>query len=400
MRSDINKVGFVTQRTYFQAKGRFFDPAKFKSVHIRMTTRSLGLKHTPDLSTYNPKTASNHRTLILELYGWKSYEVADRKALEEQALLLADKQTDSEDILFSLLEHCWRNKIAVPAYSEFVDIISHAFIEFEETMRERIESTMTYQQKMALLSFIDSAEMKSQFSEIKRINQSKRQRKLNYNAELLKRFKDLFFIILPLLDNLNLTPEAVKHLAEQVHKSTLSQIRNIKDVNNQCLLLAAFVQDQFFLRQDYAIDAFIAIIRAIANRAKNHDRSLKSKDEKELQEANKSVLNSSKNSTQILKLIIEVSNDPAISLAEKNEKVLHLAESYFASEEPDLMAKIGRLETSLQSYDLNINFYQFLFEKSDSLQRSLSPLLRLLLTFDENNSQAPLNKPPRSKLSR
>ncbi len=385
MRSDINKVGFLTQRAYFQAKGRFFNSSKFKPVHIRMAERSLGIKNSIDISKYNPKTASHHRAIILEAYGWKPYTPSDRKALEQHALLLADKQKDSELILFSLLDHCWKNKTEVPGYNEFVDVISNAFIEFEETMRERVVSNITDEQKTALISLIDSPDIASQFSEIKRINQSTTQRKLNYNAEILKRFKEVFFIIKPLLDEINLTSEAVKHLSEQVHKSTLNQTRKIKDINKKCLLLAAFVQDQYYLRQDYAVDAFIKTIRGIVNQAKKHNRSLKEKDEKELYTANKSVVNSAKTSTQILKLIFDLSRDPDINLAEKNEKVLHLAESYFESEEPDLIGHIGRLETSLKNYDLSINFYQFLFEKSNSLQRSFSPIIKIL-TFDEKNS--------------
>lgn len=385
MRSDVNKVGFLTQRAYFQAKGRFFSPSKFKPAHIRMATRSLGIKRSVNLNDYNPKTASHHRGIILELYGWKPYEPGDRTALEQHALLLADKQKDSESILFSLLDFCWKNKTEVPGYNEFVDIISKAFIAFEDTMRERVASNVTNEQMLALISLIENTEITNQFSEIKRINQATTQHKLNYNANVLKHFKEVFFVILPLLDSLSLTSEAIKHLSEQVHKSTLSQLRGIKDVNKKCLMLAAFVQDQYFLRQDYAVDAFLKFIRGLLNQAKKHDESLKRKDEKDLHEANQSILNSAKNSTQILKLILNVSKDPNINLAEKNEKVLYLAESYFMAEDPDLMSHIGRLESNIDNFDLNINLHQFLFKESHKLQRLFSPIIRLL-EFDALNS--------------
>lgn len=389
MRSDVNKVGFVVQKAYFQAKGRFFNPAKFKPIHIKMATRALGLKKAVDISTYNPKTASQHRSIILKMYNWKPYKPSDRKRLEEHALLLADKKKEGKAILHSLFCYCWANKIEIPGYAELAQIVNYSFIEFEKSMKECIAKNITKEQKTALLAFIDNPEIISQFQAIKRINQSTSTLKLNYNADLLNLFQETFFTVEPLLDKLDLSIEALKYFSEQVHKLKIRQIRNIKDVNKRCLLLVAFVQDQLFLRDDYAVDALTKTMRSVANQGKKHNRSLKEKDEKELQEANKSVLNSAKNSKHILKLIIDISKDTEISLFEKNEKILHLAESYFEAENPGLMDYIGRLETSLNNYDLNTHFYQFLSGKSQSLQRAYLPLIRLL-TFDEENSNIAL----------
>ena len=385
MRSDVNKVGFLTQRAYFQAKGRFFNASKFKKEHIQMAIKSLGLKGSIDISTYNPKTASQHKSIILGLYGWRSYKPNDRKILEQQALLLADKQKDSETNLFSLLDYCWKNRIEIPSYNEFTDIISKAYIDFEDTLKKCVSSNITNDQIVSLISIIDNPDIASQFSEIKKINQSTTQRKLNGDAELLIYFKEVFFKIKPLIDELKLTPEAIKHLSGQVHKSTLSQIRAIKDCNKQCLLLSAFVQDQYFLRQDYAVDAFIKSIRSIVNQAKKHNRSLKDKDEKDLNEANKFIIRSKKNLYQVVKLIHDISKNTDISSSERLEKISNLTESFLVSEDPNISDYTGRLETSLENYDLSINLYDFLFKHSSTLQKYFSPIIRNL-EFDDKNS--------------
>jgi len=389
LKTPENKVGFLLQRAYFQAKGRFFATNRFKSIDKRAAEKSIGLTVPCDLANYSRKSASRHKKLILESYKWQAFSDSDIDALKEHAMLHVDKQASSEDILFALLDFCWRNKTEIPGYNQLVEIVSSSYSDYEAIILERVSSNITEEQKSALLSLLNEPSVVKRFSDIKKIDQSTSQKKLNQNAKLLSLFRDIFITIKPLLDELHLTADAVKHFSDWIYKSNISQINQLKNTTELFLHLAAFVKDQFFLRQDYSVDAFLKIMRGTVNRAKGYNRKEKEKTEKELQESSQSVLDSAKNSHQILKLIIEISTNKSFTLSERNQKVVHLAESFFEAENPNLVSDFKRIETNIQNNSLKLNFYQYLFAQSDSLQKSLSPFVRTLL-FDNTNSNKKL----------
>lgn len=389
-KSPENKVGYLLQRAYFQAKGRFFNVELFRSIDKKDIERSQGIPSC-DLSQYKPQTASHHKKLILDSYGWKPYTDSERQALKAQALLLVDVNLSSENVLFKLLDHCWEYKIEIPSYLEFAGIVSESFNRYRQTVLERVEQHMTQDQMAALLSLLDSPDVGLGLTRIKRIDQAHTQRVLNFNADLLILFRDTFLSVKSLLDRVQLTPQAVQHFADWIYKATITQIRQLRNTTASCLHLASFVQDQFFLRQDYAVDAFLKVMRAMGNKARGYDRKQKEKIEQSLAEASQSVLNAAKSSQQILKLIIDIAKNPTFSLAERNEKVIHLAESFFEAENPSLVAHMQRVENNIANNDLKINFHRHLFENAHSLQKALSPLIRVLM-FDEKNSNPALIK--------
>lgn len=385
LRKNENKVGLLLQRAYFQAKGRFFNPSRYRPKDKRAAERALGLNQPCDLSKYSPKSQSHHKKLILDLYKWKPYTHHDKLALKSHALLHVDKQTSSEDILFSLLDFCWRNKTEIPSYRQLAEIISDSFLRYEFAILKKLNASITQEQTEILRSFLDTPYFVSSFSEMKRINQEVSQRRLNRSTEILAFFRDTFKMIEPLLMDLQLTPEAVKHFSDWVYKSNLSQIKQLKNESERFLRLIAFIQDQFFLRQDYAVDAFLKVMRGAANKARGFDKLEKEKEQDRLQEANKSVLSSAKSSQQILKLVIEISKNTAFTLSERNQKIRHLAESFFEAENPELHSHFQRIETNLHNNALRVNFHQHLFARSNQLQKSLSPIIQELL-FDKHNS--------------
>ena len=256
-------------------------------------------------------------------------------------------------------------------------------------MLARLEENITEEQKSVLLYLLNEQTIVRRFSDLKKIDQSTSQKKLNQNAKLLELFRDVFLTIKPLIEKLHLSQDAIRYFSDWIYKSDISQIKQLANSSKLCLRLAAFVKDQFYLRQDYSVDAFLKIMRGTINRAKGYDRSEKEKLENDNQKANESVLDSAKNSHQIIKLIIEISTNPSFTLSEKNQKVIHLAESFFETEDPSLVSNFQRMEENIKNNSLKINFHQYLFAQSDSLQKSLSPFIRNLM-FDTKNSNRPL----------
>lgn len=389
LRSDINKVGYLMQRAYFQAKGRFFEDSKFKPRDQRFAEKALGIKIPVELAGYSAKSGAQHKKQILKSYKWKAYSNNDREELAAHALLHVDKRKSSEDVLFALLDFCWASKTEIPSYNQFSKIVTDSFNQYESTILQRAKASLDERKKETLLSLLTDPENAIRFSSLKKIDQAHTQKSLKKNAEILGFFRDIFFQIEPLLKDLSLTDEATNYFADWVYKSSITQIKQLRDPVKQCLHLAAFVQDQFYLRQDYAIDAFLKVIRSTINSAKGYDRKQKELIEKEELLASQSVMNSAKSSKQVLKLALDISQDHSITFSQRNEQVINLIESYFEAEDPDLIEHFSRMESGLTHRQLKYSYYQHLFKSHLSLQRSLGPML-CALVFDRKNSDKQL----------
>lgn len=390
-RTPENRLGFIVQRAYFQAKGRFFDIKKFQQKDIKHAKKELGLKGSLDLSLYSYKSAERHKALILEAYGWKPYTEITRLELEQHSLLLVDKQKRSEDVLFGLLAFCWKNRTEIPSYAELSDIVSRSYTDYESSILIKVKKLMTESQKTSLLNLLDNPPFSQRFGDLKRIDQSDNEKSLVKNAETLEYFRDLFFEIQPIIEGLNATEEATQYFSDWVYSSDVSQIKQLRNSDKKCLHLAAFVRDQFFKRQDFAVDAIIKKIRSTVNKANGEQR----KHNEQLNEDNlivhQSVTNTAKTTRAILNQILVISKNESISPSQCKEQIVHLVEAYFESENPDLTERIQRSEVEIQKGRNHHKYYYSIFNKYLGLQKSLGPLVRAL-TFDESSSDENLLK--------
>lgn len=389
LRSKENKVGFLVQRAYFQSKGRFFKTEQFKASDIKEAERSLGFRSPCDIAKYNEKTAAVHRQIIRAQHGWRPFDAEARANLAELALIHSKEQLDMEDALFSLLEYCWRNKIEIPGYNILENIVVDAFDKFIQKALDDLNEHITEKQRTVLLSFIEHPDIAKNLSKIKRVNQGIDQTSLIENARILEIFCDAFFEILPLIDKLSLSNQAIKELSKWIYNSDLAQIRRLKNVPLLLLRLLAFIKDQLCLRQDYAIDAIMKKLRTTVNKARGHDRKERESLEDELREARKSVLYSAKNANGVIRMIGKISKDNTLPLSERNEKVINLVDNYFEAVDPSFDDHVAKIEKEIEITSYYSNFYDYLFGASSSLIKSLCPLLKHLV-FDERSPNKPL----------
>lgn len=386
LRSKENKVGFLVQRAYFQSKGRFFKTEQFKKVDIKEAEKSLGLRIPCDITKYNEKTAATHRQIIRAQHGWSPFTSDAKTNLETLALINSREQMQMEDMLFSLLEYCWRNKIEIPSYNVLEGIVVDAFEKFIQNTLVEIDKYITEKQRSALLAFINHHEIAASLSKFKRIDQAINLSTLNENAKVLQLFRDTFFEVLPLLEKLALSNQAIKQFSQWIYNSNLTQIRQFKNIRLLILRLLCFVRDQFYLRQDYAIDALLKTLRGTVNKARGHDQKQREYLQDKIHEANQAVLYSAKNANGVIRIIGEISKNDALPLFERNEKVINLVENYFEAVDPSFNDHVTRMEKQLEITSLHSNFYDYLFSASGSLTKTLCPLIKSLVFDDESTN--------------
>lgn len=392
LESDEAKVGFLVRRAYFRAKGRFFPIEEALKADIRAAKHLLGIKRSLDFSKYTSKVASYHKQLILKGSDWMAYKSEiHKKTLEDHAVLFVDKLPEREELLFNLLDYCWLRRIEIPSCTELATIVSNSFGQFTLNLKRILGRHITADQRELLLGLIDNPEISSRLSRLKAINQSTAPSKLNNAANDLALFKNLFLSLEKLPEKINLTREAQQHFSKLVKDTTLTGLRKLKDKDDVAIKLLGFTQDQYISRNDSAITSVLKLMREWGNKAVKHDREIKEKESSALENATASVAIFAKSAELIIKEIQSIANSKEITEGERLTKIRALLEAYEESQNPNLYNHIESVTRGVEDSINKTRKIRFLFKNSIKIQRSVSPLLKLLL-IDTDNSESKISK--------
>ncbi|MFC3193249.1 Tn3 family transposase [Marinicella sediminis] len=387
LKSDINKLGFLMQWAYFGSRGMFFDSNKLQSrpKDIKKAHKELRLSKTLDLNDYAFETAVKHREMILDAYGWSKYTKDDETILKSHALIQVDHVKSKTEAFKALYDFCWESRIEIPGYNKLASIVNDSFLKYETQIMERFDQNVSVNQKRVLTDLLEQNDVTDSFTELKKINQGETKTKLNKNADILNLFKTSFIEIKPLLDGLDLSTKGIKNFADWIYTSDLNQIKRLKNKTKLKLHLSAFIQDQFFLRQDASVDATLKKLRYETNQAKSYQRNKIESNEQESIESGQAVALTAVSTREVLRRCGEILNDQTYMEAERNEKARHLIESYFISEDPDFEDNVLLFQNDLSDIENRQKYYEYLFAASDRVQKSITPFIRTLM-FDEDHS--------------
>ena len=308
---------------------------------IKTAIKALSLKSTIDLSTYSPEVASRQKKQILAQYNWQAMTSNTTALLAAHADSLVSIRMNKEDMLFALVSYCWMRRVEIPAYNQFVDIISTAFHSYETRMLDLVEESLSLKKKKSLLQFFSAQSHLYSIRELKRIDQGLGQRILNQNAAILKVFGEHFFELSPVYKKMGLTDEAIKHFS----------------------------------------DAILKVVKQFTNKAKGNERTKRDEQRVSTLEANKTVLNSAKDARRVLELVYSITQDADLSFEERNERAHQLISAFFNAENPDFEKHIERVGNSITKLATHADYYRSLFENSIKLQRTLGPLIKSM-SFD------------------
>jgi len=392
-KTNENKVGFILQRGYFGAKGTFFEVADLSSrpKDKKYIEKYLGLEKSVNLNKYSYRTALNHRKKILEEFGWIGFDKESENKARAHALLQVDKQKSKEDTFFEVSDFCWENRIEIPSYQKLESLVNDSYLKYETLIMERLDQNITTSQKRTLSGLLKNPEVVTKFTELRMINQGEGQKILNYNARILNIFKDTFLELKPLIDEINLSPEAIKHFADWIYRSDISQIKQLKNKTMLFLRLTAFINDQFYLRQDYALMATVKRLKKEINHGRKHQREIKIQNESFIHESSLSMTQSFIDLKAAFKLVDRILKDNCLTDSEQNGKVRNIVESILISKDDEYDENASKLMEDLADSIKDLDFYDLLFSRSETIQKALSPFIQTLIFDDDSNNQHLLN---------
>jgi len=92
LRTSTNKIGFLLQLGYFKHSGKFFPPALFRHRDIKYVKKLLNISDDVNFDSYPPARIAQHRSRILTLLEWSSFDKPNAALVAERIQLLAQQQ--------------------------------------------------------------------------------------------------------------------------------------------------------------------------------------------------------------------------------------------------------------------------------------------------------------------
>jgi len=396
MRKPVNKVGFLIQFGYFKASAKFFPSEQFREDDVKFVCELLGICDYQNVnlsaSSYLPRDKFLHRKVILNQTGWKELNTDLFTEIKEELITYAKNQLPPKT-LFSIATQFLLNKnIELPTYYMLAELISAVCNEAEEQLTNIVEQALTPYQKDLLddIISIDDRRRKhhkySCLAEIKQMPLSTKLSNILDSMETFKIIKEFYNKFFKVYKALNLSEHATHYYAAWVHKSKLYQLKQFKNKSKTYLYLLAYMQNEYFTRNDAYVDIILKTIGTTLNAIRREKEKQQIIVLKAQKEALTQIFNSYSSSTQILYTIHAVLENKGIDNDQKIKNLKSILNDFIDSKEiitdedqAKIATLIGRTENKLTAHA------QDLKALAASLHRKLSPIIGVLI-FDQNTS--------------
>lgn len=378
------KVGFMVQLIYFTHKRMFFPVSKFQSNHVRMVERILKVKKTHLSENYPARVSTHHRKLILQLLSYKPFDKKAKLQLTELSNTLIAQRKARAEISEQLAHYCVSNSIEIPAYSVINELVIGGYSKYEENLARALKKSLTKENIDVLNLLVRNAENFILRKDVKKISQSSKINDCINSGEILTQFSRLYKSFLPAYRELNLSLEATEDFYLIIKRSTATQLRQRRNLEVRNLHLLAYIQFQFFQRQDSAVETMKQVIKEFNNKAKKSNRDKIEAQENSFLDSSLYVANVVKNSGAVFENILEICGNSRMHDKNKVKAIEKMVSEYFLADYKDNDDILLNINNQVSEINNNTHFYNYIFENSVKLQKKINPLLTAL-TFCEKS---------------
>jgi len=387
-----NKVCFLLCYAYFKACGRFFAPNKFRAEDIEFVCRRFGFfSFAFDIASYDRATFLRHKTIILESFACIAFDPSNHKEMLTSYIQpLLRSKLRPRLIFYFMLEKLQEKNIELPTYHSLQKIIAQALKNYELDLSKQIEQHLTAAQKQSLDKLLDKpislADSKSPYclTWLKEFNPKDKPKTIKENVEKLKYLQTTFDQINPLLNQLNLNDEAIRHYGEMVIRYQVAQINRRKAINKY-LHLMSFVAYQLHRFSDWLTDILLAQTQRALNMAKRIHEQKQLEKHRFNRPAIKRVFNDYQSilekQQQAQSIVWSAENQlSSINKVELLKKLFPLENQEFQQE------YIQQIEQYCQHSETE-EYYDILQERSLVLQQRATPIVKELQFSMESSSE-------------
>ena len=279
LRTPTNRVGFTILLGYFRAVKKFFSANAFYVQDIEHVSIQLNISMSKIniLRYYNSSTYYRHKFVILEKMGYKVFNDLKKSFLEDEAYRLSSEHLLPNELFYRLVEYLIKERIEIPSYALFVDIISEAINNYENNLIAKVNASLSNSDKKCIDKLLDIDDEYSgddkknlklkryKLTFLKRLNQSIKPSKISSFIDDYSYLKDLYKMLEKAIQSLNLSNPIIEYYGISVLKSQIFQLSRRKDVRRY-LYLFCFIVFQYRNYQDTLVDIFLKSVKNIENK--------------------------------------------------------------------------------------------------------------------------------------
>ena len=383
-----NQIGFRLMFGYFLSTRAFYRVEQFREKDIRYLCGQYGMMPFAfDSKQYKTSTYYRHREVILEHFAFQAYQPRVHNpllidAIEEQVYSWEDYSL-IVDYMVDWLE--WRH-IERPSYYNLQLVLTKAIRGRDKKVNQEFSRLLLPKHKLLLDGLLkrdlDSGKEEYVLTILQGLAPSDTPGKIKANLEKLQMIQSIFDAIQPLLEQVNLNDNAIRHFGEYVKQIRTAHLFRRESIDRY-LHLAAFCAYQRYIFEDWMARTFLSVCVTSMAKASNRERDRLFKGRKQRKKVFQQLLQIAHDKTELLDSIRALvwMNIPATEKERRLQDLLPLKQVGSQSQE-----ELQQIKQD-QNFDKEDNFYHFLEEQSQTLQQRASPIIKHL-TFNEANSDS------------
>lgn len=378
--SPVNDVGLVAQMGYFKACGRFFRVNTFHENDLLYVCRILKIKREAiDLSSYASSSIARHREMVLQEFAIHRFAGSYRKLTLEEANHLATKQFSPASIFRSLCDYLRSQGIEVPSYNTLAVIITQTLQSFEKILLEKIITDSTTAQITALDGLFDKlpdevlGRNTYKISRYKTMVELMKLSAIRENMIKLKELKELYHLLIGLINSLKLSDELIEYYANYVLSAHVFQIQQR---NQKHLFLLCFIKHQYHYLNDVMIQTFMSTTQQTLRQADNRKNELLLEWQTEIQITQAEIFLGILAEAPLIKLLQNTAFSLEKTAEEKFKIIMEIIKNPQHNEFLKLVPAVEKLYKESTKAQENKLLYQAMTEKSRAFQIRIAEMLR------------------------
>lgn len=387
LRTATNMVGFLLQYGYFRVCKRFFNVNRFQQEDIEYVAKILGISIDEiNLNNYKNNIPAVHQGAILEQLKYKHLDQSSLAWLECELERHIKRLIDPRKLFFTALDLLNDRKIALPSYRQLSELIAKYYLGYEKYLLKAVKLNLRHPQQEMLneLLHVNDEGSQGKLNQFKVINQSLKPKAIQASLNVFSQIEGFFNTALPLISALSLTSEGSQYYATWVKKAKLSQLKQFSDQNKLFLHLAAFCQNQYYLRQDSFVDIFLKSVQSVKNSVNSRITKIDQLSRKERHEAIVHITKNNRKNRETIDEITDILRSVVLTDSVKIRAIIDLLDKCQQKNHEE-QAKMDLFEQSLDRMAKDCDFFNMLEKYSVKLQNRVSGILKILV-FNEDNS--------------
>ncbi len=396
LKNPTHKVCFLVTAGYFKARHRFF-ARQFHPSDLEFVAKQMGVDVNEVIpENYNRFTYLRHQALILDYFGFTSFDKSAKQWVQTELTTVAKVQFRPKLIFLAILQVLMQKKIALPNYHALSTLIVNAIKHQQRSLNTIIKAHLIDSQKEKLETLLEKVsgegledKWRYQLTLLKKASQSLTPGNIKDNVKDLNSLMALYDEFKPIITHLALSDECLRYYSTSVIKSQVHQIsRRAED--DRYLHLIAFIVYQSLKLQDILIDTLLLSVKATINTTEKEHKDCYF-DEKEDRELSVTHLVDDLKKG-VMGTIATIKSILANSLLTADQKVAQIDLTVNAKKEKKSIEKqIDDFKKNLTAIQKGKAYYDTLEKHSVKLQNRVADIVRYT-QFDPTCNKANLIK--------